>query len=288
MSEYRYGRKRNGIIRELNKKVDSWVSSVKDNDVKKIILENGLITGGSIASMLLGEKINDFDIYFKTRQAAKVVAEYYAGQCGLEGKVYLDEIKNIHGVVEERVIIGVTREGIQHSQDEDDKDYKVSFVSPNAITLTNKIQIVIRFFGDADKIHENYDFAHCMCSYDINKRKLHLPPDALEALLARTLFYKGSLYPIASIFRMKKFVERGWRVGAGELLKIMWQISELDLTDKNIMSEQLTGVDLAYLGMLIEAIKDLDPEKLTSKYVIEVIDRIFGGSDYIDEMQEDV
>jgi hypothetical protein len=36
----------------------------EDEQVRKLALENTIVTGGSIASMLLNEKVNDFDIYF--------------------------------------------------------------------------------------------------------------------------------------------------------------------------------------------------------------------------------
>ena len=154
-------------------------------------------------------------------------------------------------------------------------DYSPTFISQNAITLTGKIQIVIRFYGEPDQIHNNYDFAHAMCYYDYFKNDLVLPAEALELLLSRVLIYKGSLYPIASIFRVKKFLERGWRITAGQLLKIMWQISEIDLRDPVVLREQLTGCDQSYMFQLIEALKSVEPEKINSAYIATIIDRIF-------------
>jgi hypothetical protein len=55
----------------------------------------------------------------------------------------------------------------------------------------------------------------------------------------------------------------------------MWQISEIDMTDHAILREQLTGVDQAYMFQLIEALKSVDPEKINSTYIAEIIDRIF-------------
>jgi len=114
-----------------------------------------------------------------------------------------------------------------------------------------------------------------MCYWDHKEAILELPAKALECLLSRTLIYRGSLYPVASIFRMKKFIERGWRITAGQQLKIMWQISELDLKDFDVMREQLTGVDLAYMYQLIESLKNVDPEKINSAYIAAIIDKIF-------------
>ena len=74
---------------------------------------------------------------------------------------------------------------------------------------------------------------------------------------------------------MKKFLQRGWRITAGEQLKIMWQISELNLNDPVLLREQLTGVDMAYMYELIDALSHIEPEKINSTYVGAIIDRIF-------------
>lgn len=77
MNNIHYGRKRSGIKRELKKKIESWLESIEDDEVKKLASKNVIVTGGSIASMLLGEKINDFDLYFRNIETAEAVAKYY-------------------------------------------------------------------------------------------------------------------------------------------------------------------------------------------------------------------
>lgn len=313
--EIRYGRKKNGIRIELKKKIEDWIKSIDDEELRQVVAKNTIVTGGAIASMLLGEKINDYDIYLKTKEATKSLAEYYVKKFmefngdkfnGMEVKyipeVREEKLKNIKGTEEERIVIFMKSAGVaSETQDEyryyelggmDDatefaanlaeeiKDdskpkYRPIFLSQNAITLSDKMQIVIRFYGNPDEIHENYDFQHAKCWYDYDKNHLHLDPEALECLLSRTLIYRGSLYPIASIFRMKKFLERGWRISAGQQLKIMWQISEIDLKDHDVIREQLTGCDAAYLFQLVDALSKTDPEKIDSAYVSTIIDKIF-------------
>lgn len=310
--EIHYGRKRKGIKKELDTKINDWLLTIDDEALVKLIEKNVIITGGCIASMLLGEKVNDYDVYFRNKETAKAVAEYYSrkfnekhivktnGAASYEPEVREETITNIKGEEEERIIIFIKSAGVAAEEqdeysyfetmsedaaiefvesmktDEADKEkYRVSFLSQNAITLTDSLQIVIRFFGEPNQIHDNYDFEHACCYYDYDEKELELPASALECLLSRTLIYRGSLYPVASIFRMKKFLERGWRITAGQQLKIMWQISEIDLSDYQIMREQLTGVDLAYMYQLIEALKSVDTEKINSAYVSTIIDRIF-------------
>jgi len=312
--EIRYGRKRSGIKRELIEKIDEWLTSISDETTRKAAEKDVIVTGGSIASMLLGEQIHDFDIYFRTIGTTKLVAEYYVKQftdiasanpkySGYLPIVQTKRLLNLKKEYEERVIIMIQSAGVVGETQEEYRffetlteeetakfteslikkeaeqgalpRYRPVFMSQNAITLSDKMQLVIRFYGEPDKIHSNYDFIHATCYWDHAKKHLELPAAALENLLSRTLTYMGSLYPIASIFRTKKFVERGWRITAGQLLKIMWQISEIDLTNQEVLREQLTGVDQAYMCQLIEALKSVEAEKINSTYVSKIIDKIF-------------
>lgn len=281
--DIKYGRKRSGIKKELQAKIAEWLLSIEDEKVREIAAENVIVTGGSIASMLLGEQVNDFDVYFKTKDAVRQVAWYYVDKYNkshdTEYEVKEETLKNIKGQEEDRIVVWIPSDGVASGEGgpNDKSDYRVSFMSQNAITLTDKIQIVIRFYGDPQKIHDNYDFVHAMCYYDYDNNELVTTTEALESLMSRTLYYRGSLYPIASIFRTKKFLDRGWRIGAGQQLKIMWQISEIDLSDPVVMREQLTGVDMAYLFELIRALEGVDKDKINSTYVGEIIDRIFDG-----------
>jgi hypothetical protein len=318
MEGIRYGRKRNGIRRDLKKKVEHWLESITDEEVRKAAAKDVIVTGGAIASMLLGERVNDYDVYFRTKDTTEKIALYYCNQfielnkdrnksCNdYKPQVRLQEIVNIKGETEERVVIWMQSAGVvgedqseylyfesqnpdvteefaesllnqlgSDSKDPSAPSYRPIFLSANAITLSDSVQLVTRFYGEPDKIHNNYDFVHAMSYYDYAKDELHLPASALESLLSRTLVYQGSLYPIASIFRMKKFLERGWRISAGQQLKIMWQISEINLKDPHVMREQLTGVDQAYMWQLIEALKTVEPEKIDSAYVSTIIDKIF-------------
>ena len=59
----------------------------------------------------------------------------------------------------------------------------------------------------------------------------------------------------------------------------MFQISELDLKNPNILEEQLIGVDVAYFAQLIEILRNVSPEKITSSYINEIIDRVFNTAD---------
>ena len=158
--------------------------------------------------------------------------------------------------------------------------YRPVFLSDNAITLSNKVQLVIRFYGDPAEIHRNYDFIHC-CNYWTPDEGVMLNPLALESILTKNLQYQGSAYPVCSVIRMRKFLKAGWHINAGQILKMLFQISALDLTDIEVLEEQLTGVDAAYFYQVIEYCKKRlveEPDfKVTAPYLCSIIDKIWGS-----------
>lgn len=49
---------------------------------------------------------------------------------------------------------------VNEDKPEEDMNYTPMFFSPNAISLSDKIQIVLRFHGDNVAIHKTFDFIH--------------------------------------------------------------------------------------------------------------------------------
>ena len=303
----------------LRKKVDDWLSSIEDEAVRKLAADNTIVTGGAIASMLLKEPVNDFDVYFRTHEATLAVAKYYVSRF---------DCKNKHGISvpifvqheADRIQIVVKSAGIASEEgadvpydyfegrpdeaadayvgevmsdpgeiadaqedieaaaqatDDGKPPYRPIFLSTNAITLSHKMQIVLRFFGKPDEIHENYDFVHCTNYWTSWDGELTLRQAALESLLARELRYVGSKYPVCSVIRLRKFIRRNWTVNAGQMLKMMMQISALDLTNHAVLQDQLTGVDAAYFVQLVSKLKEKDADKVNAAYLVEIIDRMF-------------
>ncbi len=314
----------------LSKKFNSFLESIEDEEVKKLVKENTIITGGSIVSMLLNEKVNDYDLYFRNRETVLAVANYYVAKFKDNPpnsfkdsdeivRAYVDDKEEYH------IKIVIKSAGIASDQGRDDYQYfegqadevgqeyvgnvmdnlekadEVSgktieeetkppshrpiFLSSNAITLSDKIQIVIRFFGDVEEIHKNYDFVHCTSSWTSWDGKLNLRADAMECILGRELRYIGSKYPLCSIIRIRKFVHRGWRINAGQILKMCMNLNEFNLTDVNVLEDQLTGVDTAYFVRIIEILKkkqddelEKNPDavtKIDGAYLTTIIDKMF-------------
>jgi hypothetical protein len=310
---------RKTINKIISKKHEDFLKSITDENVRKLVDKNSIITGGSIVSLLLNETVKDFDYYFVDKETCKAVAEYYvnkfielhpdweknntktckpevreeddrikifvksagiAGEGSENGYEYFESLPDQQAQEYVEKIISEADDTDSKPLDDVKEKYRPVYMSENAITLSDKVQLVIRFYGEAEEIHKNYDFVHCTNYWTSKDRKLTLLPNALEAILTKQLYYQGSLYPVCSVIRTRKFIKQGWHINAGQFLKMCFQISELDLKDINILQEQLTGVDAAYFFQVIEYCKKKQEEdkdfKITAPYLVSIIDKIFG------------
>jgi len=315
------------IKAHLRRKVDDWAASVTDPVVAALILRDTIVTGGSIASLLLNEDVRDYDVYFTSQTTTLAVARYYLAQfkpkhsAGIPCKISVMSMPDIRGVICAKIVVksaGIASEQgtvkpyqyfeqgpdgragqylddviqdpeqIEEVYEETETmalavrgsrtaktKYRPVFISTNAITLSDKIQAVLRFSGNPEEIHSTFDFAHCMNYYRRDQDQLVLRPQALEALLTKELRYVGSLYPICSLIRLRKFIKRDWWISAGQVLKMVMQAAALDLTNPRVLEDQLTGVDCAYFAELLARVADKDPQRIDSAYLVEVIDKMF-------------
>ena len=295
------------IKNTISNKINDWLEHIDDDEIKKVIKNETIVTGGAIASMLLQENVNDFDIYFKSKSAVKKICQYYQKllEKDFEQKPYdiLDgkdwcgfdyynfnisefgeefsyaKARAAHLLEQDRIKLFPRDEnGFLKIDNEEEKKYYPKFISPNAITLDNDIQLIIRFHGSPNKIHENYDFVHATNYYTYNNHKLVLRKDALQSLLEKELKYIGSKYPITSLIRTKKFVRKGFSIGAGEYLKMAYQVSNLNLNDVVVLEDQLAGVDIVYFEELIKILKETNTE-LNYNRLAKIIDKIFFDED---------
>lgn len=302
---------RNKISFKIREKLDDWISGLPE-DLRQPVKDSVFVSGGCIASMLLNEDVNDYDVYFTDSKVLQKVVEHYIQIANLratKNKKVARKIEALdHG---HRVEIVVKSAGMATSSEKDhdnileDYDYfegrteaatseymtnfrytKRTFerrkgylpllFTSNALSLSDDLQIITRFVGTPDKVHKNFDFVHAMNTFSY-KDGLTLLPDALESILMRELRYNGSLYPVAAMFRMRKFIQRGWKINVGQMFKIAYDIGELDLNNISVLREQLTGVDVAYFMEVLSKLERV--EDVDRTYLFSVLNEIFEGEE---------
>lgn len=67
------------IERVCRKAMEGWVASLP-KELQQDVTDDLILTGGSIASLFLGEPVNDWDVYLRNSATARRVAEHYVGQ----------------------------------------------------------------------------------------------------------------------------------------------------------------------------------------------------------------
>ena len=302
------------ISKVCRAKMTDWLATIKDEKLRKKVSENLLISGGSIASMFLGEDVNDYDVYIKDIDVLKELVEHYTKPFPIEildGRNKKDieadfltdsgrsvEKSNSHYAIairnlkEDQIKLHFTDAGggmpVNQETAKEELLYDPLFFSPNAISLSNDVQIVVRFHGDSEQIHKTFDFIHAT-NYFTMEDGLVTNKEALESLITKRLVYQGSHYPVTSIIRMRKFINRKWGIGAGEILKIAFQVSDLDLRNPDVLEEQLIGVDVAYFNTLISILRGVPEDKaknMSYSYLNKLIDRVFGDEESNNEINE--
>ena len=186
------------IEKNITNKVEEWLLTITNEWLRKKIKDNTIVTGGCIASMLLNEKVNDYDIYIKDVDVLLELVKYYTKDYDkiiiLDGRYKQNLLKEV-GITDESInyeesnfAYGIAIKNLKEDQIKlfftdknggikvnDDKpkeelNYTPLFFSPNAISLSNNLQIVIRFHGNTEEIHKNFDF-------DTQQTTLHLKRD---------------------------------------------------------------------------------------------------------------
>ena len=275
------------ISKILENKFKGLLNSIDNEEIKELMTWNTIITGGCITSMLLNEDVNDYDLYFKDLNTTKKVAEYFVDKYNTKNtNDSKPQVQEIDGRLKIMIKSSGVAEDIEAKEEIGQKDkmftkesskgkkYIPVFITANAISLSDDVQLILRFYGEPEEIHKNYDFVHCTNYWTSWGRELVLKKEALESILTKELTYTGSLYPVCSVIRLRKFIKRGWTITAGQILKILWQVSKLDLEDIDVLEDQLTGVDLVYFSSLIDVLKEGDRD-INYQYISELVDEIF-------------
>lgn len=297
------------IAKTISTKLSAWLDTIPDAALRKEVRDSLLVSGGSITSMLLNEPVNDYDIYLQDMDVLKRLTQHYIQPFSiqlLDGREknklqekLNEDYKNAQGeedgvdrnnsyaislrnLKEDQIKLYMGGAGLKVNETipEAERNYIPLYFSPNAISLSNDIQIVIRFHGTPEQIHKTFDFVHAT-NYFTFKDGLVRNLAAIESVLTKQLKYQGSYYPVTSVIRAKKFVKRLWNINAGELLKIIYQCSLLDLNDPDVLEEQIIGVDVAYFEVLVNILRgkrESEPNfTMTSDYLNEIIDRVFNN-----------
>lgn len=193
----------------LKAKMMDFASNIPNDEIRDLIIENGIVAGGAIASIIQGDTPKDYDTFITNKEALGKIKGYY------------HDLKksNTTGV-----------------------NYGIQFISESAITLFGDIQIVTSVCGTEAEILETFDFLHCKALYNLREDKVYIPDFVLKEIKEKQLIYTGNKYPLMALWRVRKFLMRGYNIDKLNLMQIARDISRLDLSNPKVYAEQSKGL----------------------------------------------
>jgi len=184
---------------DLNKEVEKIRNSFNP-------FEGSFLAGGAITSIISGNPVNDWDVYFKSEKAFRKAVE----------DAYDDGYW----------CVSITSRA-------------VTFVKDSEVVQF----MYFRWFEAAQDIFDSFDFTVCMGAYDADSKELTLHPRFMPDLAAKTLvFNHGTAYPLASGLRVRKYHEKGYSISKSELLKVIIAINQKKIEAWEEYEEQVGGM----------------------------------------------
>jgi|UniRef100_A0A6H1ZBA3 hypothetical protein len=195
--------------------------------------EGAILAGGALTSVFTRQPINDYDIYFKSREAFENALRYaydYGMWC-------VDASKR-----------------------------SVTFASGATVHQFMHFD----FFPTPADIFACFDFTCCMAAYDFDADELVMHDDFLTHCSQRFLrFNAGTRYPLASAVRVLKYQERGYSIGKGDMTRIAMACRGVKIESWEDLADQIGGAYGDKVALNAEgdfsveaALAALDPDKL--------------------------
>jgi len=220
-----------------------------------------LIAGGSISSLILGERVNDYDVYFPLAENLtldRIFPPELVEQFELE-------------IISTKFGETIVTNNVQHSksgimaapnkylpkitiipagEEYWPSDLTKVFISQSAITFVfdnfPAIQFIPKYFDmDVRALLQTFDFLHVQAGYAYggsDEDFMVLPNDVLEAITTKTVIYTGSQQPIGSMLRLAKLVRNEWNASNKTILAIAQDVAALDMYTAEEAIAQLGGV----------------------------------------------
>lgn len=205
------------------------------NQALPLRFDDAFVAGGAVTSVFTGAKINDVDVYFKSRLAFET-GVYQAYEDGLW-------------------CVAASKRAVTFADR-----------SNNIAQLMH-----FDFFPTAEAIFAAFDYTICMGALDLDACvKSHwdgiklvktgeehpesgfiFHPDFLKHNSQRFLkFNAGTRYPLASATRVLKYQQRGYTIGKGDMMKIALAVRGVKIESWDDLKDQIGGAygDKVVLG----------------------------------------
>lgn len=155
-----------------------------------------MVAGGLFTSLFTKQDVNDVDCYFRSkRQMLRFILDI------AENESY-------------PYFVNIT-------------DKSMTLTAPGEPTIQ---LIYFKYFDNLKEVFETFDFTISMCGYDYKTDEIETADDFWSDLAQRRLsFNPKTAFPLVSALRVNKFKDRGYNISRSQMIKIMLEVTKLDL-----------------------------------------------------------
>ena len=232
-----------------------WLSSYLDDKDRVSLYTNTFFAGGMFTSIIAKEKPKDYDVFFSDPDTATLLFNTFKRYCNwcvyLELLWVVDEInpKLVRGsLVSTHSSFSVDHLIAHANKNAKKRKNEFSFISKNAMSLDNGIQLIFRFVGQPEEVFSTFDYEHCKVAWQAKALGLTLGETtfygkSLDSLAKNELVYSGNTrFVLSALSRLNKFIKRGWGIAPSSLLSLAISASKVNWSDKHQLEEELLGI----------------------------------------------
>lgn len=191
------------------------------------------LAGGAVNSLFTGNKVNDFDIYFRSKES---IVDFIRG---FKRGIYV-------AMVSDKAVTIMN----------DGKTIQLIFFD---------------YFKNAEEIFKTFDFTVCMGAFDFESEEFVLGENfLLDNVRKRLIFNSHTRYPIVSLIRTEKYRQKGYEISKNEMFKIVFAIMALDIKTKAELKVQIGGM---YGEKYEKLLKHIPDGEIDFRNVCDAVDK---------------
>lgn len=221
-------------------------------DVYDMLKDNKcVLAGGAITSLFTNKEINDFDVYFTSKES---LSQVFANVFGVNEDEFLQPYDLITKFATNRSMLCIDK----HTQ--------------------AKIQLIhYSIHENIESIFKSFDFEHVMGAYDFATEEFVFHENFMKANAQRLMqFNPATDFPITSMMRVQKYKERGYTISKAQMLRVAFTIANKEYASWEDVKSEISGLygiapedmfDETKPFNLEEVVLQLDKLVLNDKYV---------------------
>ena len=228
------------------------IKQMLGNDVYDMLKETKcVLAGGAITSLFTNREINDFDLYFTSKES---LSQVFAQAFGVSEDEFLQPYDLIVKFATKRSMLCIDKSGQQ------------------------KLQLIhYKIHDNIESIFQSFDFEHVMGAFDFATEEFVLHENFMKANAQRLIQFNPSTdFPITSMMRVQKYKERGYTISKAQMLRIAFTIANKEYVSWEDVKSEISGLygiapedmfDETKTFSLEEVVLQLDKIILNDKYV---------------------